>query len=340
MVSILRRVRILLFACAAMSVQWTGSAAGPADGDSAAATQPSIWTVPEVGALPQDAHGRLVRRGRDLITATYAYVGPEVPDVADRYAGNNLACGNCHLQAGTKKFGIPLFGLFGEYPRYNARSGAEVTLEERVNGCMERSMNGRAMPADAQSMQAILAYVRFLSTGVPAGQELPGLGVRHIPELIRAADPERGRPIYMTACAACHAPDGLGLRRSLPTVDLGYMMPPLWGPDSFNDGAGMARLITAANFVHFNMPHGTDYLNPQLAPEEAWDVAAYVLSQGRPHKSGLDHDYPDPLQKPVDTPYGPYADGFGEQQHKYGPFGPIREAIARLKAEAGDAPKH
>jgi thiosulfate dehydrogenase len=102
----------------------------------------------------------------------------------------------------------------------------------------------------------------------------------------------------------------------------------------------MARLITAANFVHFNMPHGTDYLNPQLAPEEAWDVAAYVLSQVRPHKSGLDHDYPDLLQKPVDTPYGPYADDFSEQQHKYGPFGPIREAIARLKAQAGDAPKH
>src|SRR3984893_9489840 len=339
MVSILRSVRVLLFACAAMSVQWTGSAAGPADGESAAAARASIWTVPEIGALPEDAHGRLVRRGRDLITATYAYVGPEVPDAADRYAGNNLACGNCHLQAGTKKFGIPLFGLFGEYPRYNARSGAGVTLEERVNGCMERSMNGRAMPADAESMQAILAYVQFLSTGVPAGQELPGRGVGKKPAPNRAADPERGRPIYMSACAGCHAPDGLGMRRSLPTVDLGYMMPPLWGPDSFNDGAGMARLITAANFVHFNMPHGTDYLNPQLSPEEAWDVAAYVLSQGRPHKSGLDHDYPDLLQKPVDTPYGPYADGFSEQQHKYGPFGPIREAIARLKAQAGNAPK-
>jgi cytochrome c len=55
-----------------------------------------IWTVPEVGALPYDANGLLVRRGRDLITATYAYIGPNVPDVAQRYAGNNLACSNCH----------------------------------------------------------------------------------------------------------------------------------------------------------------------------------------------------------------------------------------------------
>ena len=333
---IVRSIRFLIFALVGLGVQAADVSAGPADGESTAATQSSIWTVPEVGALPDDAHGQLVRRGRDLITATYAYIGPEAVDAADRYAGNNLACGNCHLQAGTKRFGIPLFGLLGEYPRYNARSGAEVTLEERVNGCMQRSMNGRAMPADAAPMQAMLSYVKFLSTGVPPGQELPGLGVGKMPELTRAADPEQGRPIYMRACALCHGTEGLGLRRSLPTVDLGYTMPPLWGPDSFNDGAGMGRLITAANFIHFNMPDGTDYLNPQLASEEAWDVAAYVLSQPRPHKAGLDKDYPDPLQKPIDTPYGPYADGFSEQQHKYGPFGPIREAIARLKARAGD----
>src|SRR5215472_53742 len=77
-----------------------------------AKASPPIWTVPEIGALPDDADGRLVRQGRDLVTATYAHVGPEVADPAKRFASNNLACGNCHLQAGTKKFGIPLFGLF------------------------------------------------------------------------------------------------------------------------------------------------------------------------------------------------------------------------------------
>jgi thiosulfate dehydrogenase len=94
----------------------------------------------------------------------------------------------------------------------------------------------------------------------------------------------------------------------------------------------------AANFLHFNMPHGVDYLNPQLSPEQAWDIAAYVISQPRPHKAGLDKDFPDPLEKPVDTPYGPYADGFSEQQHKYGPFAPIRAAIAKLKAEQKGTP--
>jgi thiosulfate dehydrogenase len=207
-----------------------------------------IWTVPEIGALPNNANGRLVRRGRDLITATYAYIGPEVADRAKRFAGNNLACGNCHLQAGTKKFGIPLFGLFGEFPRYSARSGVPMTIEDRLNSCMTRSMNGRALPVGAPEMQAMVAYIKFLSTGVAPGQLLPGMGTGKMPELDRPADPVRGERGYANACLTCHGPNGAGIRRSLPTTDLGYMVPPLWGSDSFNDGAGMARLITGRKF--------------------------------------------------------------------------------------------
>jgi thiosulfate dehydrogenase len=302
--------------------------------DANAQTKPSnhhVWTVPEVGALPRDAHGQQVREGCDLITATYAYIGPNVPDAAKRYAGNNLACTNCHLQAGTKKFGIPLFGLFGDFPQYSKRLGAEISIEDRINSCMTRSMNGRLMPVDAPQMQAIVAYIKFLSSGVKPAERLPGMGSGHMRELKRAASPARGRPIYARACAACHGPEGAGLRTSAPGTDLGYVVPPLWGAGSFNGGAGMARLITMANFVHFNMPHGVDYLNPQLSVENAWDVAAYVLSHPRPQKAGLGHDFPDLLQKPVDAPYGPYADHFSPRQHKYGPFGPIEAAVARLK---------
>src|SRR5216684_6751554 len=225
---------------------WPEGRGAPTSSAQEAKSGPQIWTVPEIGALPNNTHGRLVRRGRDLITATYAHMGPEVVDRAKRFAGNNLACSNCHLQAGTKKFGIPLFGLFGEFPRYSARAGAEIGIEERLNACMTRSMNGRALPLRAPQMQALVAYIKFLSTGVPPGQRLPGLGVGKMPELARAADPVRGETIYASTCVACHGSRGEGIRRSLPTTDLGYMMPPLWGGDSFNDGAGMARLITAA----------------------------------------------------------------------------------------------
>jgi thiosulfate dehydrogenase len=81
------------------------------------------------------------------------------------------------------------------------------------------------------------------------------------------------------------------------------------------------------------MPQGADYLNPVLSTTDAWDVAAFVVSQPRAHKQGLEKDFPDLVQKPVDTPYGPYVDGFGAEQHKYGPFAPIRAALARLKRE-------
>src|SRR5215831_869001 len=167
-----------------------------------AKSSPQIWTVPEIGALPNNTHGRLVRRGRDLITANYAHIGPEVAD---------------------------------EFPHYSARSGAEMTIEDWVNACMTRSMNGRPLPAAAPEMQALLAYSKFLSTGVAPGQLLPGLGTGNMPELDRAADPVRGAASYANACVACHGPNGAGIRRSLPTTDLGYMVPPLWGNDSFND---------------------------------------------------------------------------------------------------------
>ena len=302
----------------------------------------TIWTVPEVGALPDNDYGRMVRRGRDLVTATYAHIGPEVNDPAKRYAGNNLACGDCHLEAGTKRFGLPVFGLYGDFPKYSARAGAEITIEDRVNACMTRSMNGRPIPADAPELQAFVAYIKFLSTGVPPDQRIPGLGAGNIPELHRAADPLRGRVVYEAKCEGCHNTDGSGIRRSLPTTDLGYVVPPLWGSDSFNNGAGMNRLITAANFVHSNMPEGADYLNPILPIVDAWDVAAFVVSQARPLKPGLEKDFPDLALKPVDTPYGPYLDRFSAQQHKYGPFGPIRAALARLKSEAKPAtePRH
>jgi thiosulfate dehydrogenase len=180
-------------------------------------------------------------------------------------------------------------------------------------------------------MQAMVAYIKFISSGVAPGQRLPGLGTGHMAELKRAASPARGAPLYARTCAACHTADGSGLRNGTANSDLGYLVPPLWGERTFNDGAGMARLITFANFIHYNMPHGTDYADPQLSVENAWDIAAYVLSHPRPHLDGLEHDFPDLLKKPVDASYGPYADRFSERQHKYGPFGPIAAAIGRLE---------
>lgn len=298
----------------------------------------AVWDLPDVDLLPDDDFGRLVRFGRSVLVATPRHIGPDAADPAMRFAGNNLACANCHLDAGTKKFGLPLVAAAPDYPAYSARSGETATLEDRLNSCMTRSMNGRSMPQDARPMQALVAYLKVLAGALPPEARIVGGGAGTMPELERAADPARGATVFTQTCAVCHGPDGQGVRRNVADASFGYGVPPLWGPDSFNAGAGMNRLITVANFVHSNMPNGTDWLMPILKPEDAWDVAAYVVSQRRPVRAGVEKDFPDLLLKPVDTPYGPYADSFSESQHKYGPFGPIRAEIARLKAEKGSVP--
>lgn len=193
-------------------------------------------------------------------------------------------------------------------------------------------MNGRALPLESREMKAFSSYMRWLSTGVPAGAKLVGAGTMRINEPDRAADPARGAQIYAQSCSACHGENGAGVRAQ---QGLGYQFPPLWGSDSFNNGAGMSRLLTAAAYAKHNMPLGTRFDAPLLTDEEAYDVAGYIVSQKRPQKPGLDKDYPVRLQKPVDTPYGPYADGFPAEQHKLGPFGPIRAKVRELAAVSG-----
>ena len=192
---------------------------------------------------------------------------------------------------------------------------------------MERSINGRALPLDGREMKAFSSYMRWLSTGIPDGAKLQGAGTLRIKEPDRAADPARGAEIYAKTCAACHGVDGSGQRAQ---TGLGYQFPPLWGPDSYNNGAGMSRLLTAAGFALHNMPLGTRFDSPLLADDEAYDVAAYMVIQKRPEKASLEKDYPIRLQKPIDSPYGPYADGFPAEQHKLGPFGPIRTRVREL----------
>jgi thiosulfate dehydrogenase len=319
------KLPFLILTCAAAAVCLAGY--------SPQAAEPAAWAVPDADKLPDDAWGRMVRLGRDLTVATYAHIGPEVADPAKRYAGNNLACQSCHLDAGAQPFGLPYVGVFADFPQYRGREGRVGSLEDRINGCMERSMNGRPLPLDSVEMTAFVAYIKFLSTGVAIGSATKGRGSGEMPELARAADLDHGKAVFEANCASCHGLDGQGKRRGRVGDGAGYEFPPVWGPDSFNDGAGMNRLISAANFVHNNMPKGTVWTAPSLSAEDAWDVAAYFESQPRPTRPHLDQDFPVRLQKPVDTGYGPYIDGFDRTQHQLGPFGPIERKIKELKAE-------
>lgn len=299
------------------------------------------WTVPDPDALPDDAFGHAVRRGRDLIAKTSSLIGPDAPDPAMRFAGNDLDCQSCHLQAGTQRFGLPLAGVWGVFPQYIGREDEVRTLEERVNGCMERSMNGRALPVEGPEMKAILTYIRYTSGAERVGESLHGRGSPPLPLMDRAADPERGRQIYAENCAACHGADGMGQRLdAAEAAEAGrrYRFPPLWGPDSYNDGAGMARTITATRFVHANMPLGTTFEAPAIGAEDAFDVMAFVNSRPRPRKAGLEADYPDRSRKPVDAAHPPFVGPFTPEQHRYGPWKPIQDWL-RANPDAARAAK-
>lgn len=285
--------------------------------ESSAAVLKKSWVLP--ADYPAGALGKQVKYGEELITNTAYYLGPDVESAEMRIAGNHLSCKSCHLQAGKQENAIGFVGVSHRYPKYRGRENKVASLAQRINGCFQRSLNGKSLPEESAEMQAILAYMNWLSdqiAGDVKGSSLPVLDF--IP---RAADPVAGKVIYAQQCSVCHGPEGQGVPKQAQNLSQGYTFPPLWGKDSYNDGAGMHRIQTAAQFIHANMPLG----NAKLSVEEAYDVSAYINSQDRPHKAELAKDYPDLTKKPVDTPYGPYADSFSEQQHKYGPFGAIKK---------------
>ena len=303
-----------------------GLALGAAMSAPAMAQAQKDWQAPDIGKLADDPFGKSVRHGKALMEQTYKHIGPEVKDAKQRYAGNNLACVSCHVDAGGRKFGNPWVGTFVSFPQYRGREDAISTTEERINGCMERSMNGRKLPLDSTEMKAMLSYLKFLSTGIAVGAQLEGGGTLKLKVLDRAADPVAGKKVYASTCVACHGDKGQGLRRGKAGDGDGYQFPPLWGPDSYNTGAGMARITLAAGFIKGNMPSGVTHTTAVLTDEQAFDVAAYVNSQPRPVKGKLEADFPARKNKPVDAAFAPYTPGFSAEQHKYGPWQPILEA--------------
>lgn len=274
------------------------------------------WNAPGEDTFPSGKDGEMIRYGKELIAHTSTYLGPK-GKVAN--ISNGMNCQNCHLDAGTKPFGNNYSAVYSTYPKFRARSGTKESIEKRINDCFERSLNGKPLQSKSKEMQAMLAYMKWLGTGVKKGDTPEGSGLQKLAFLDRAADPEKGSAIYKEKCISCHGKNGEGV----PNPDnTGYTYPPLWGENSYNDGAGLYRIASFAGYVKNNMPLGASHENPQLSEEQAWDIAAYVNSQPRPHKDQK-KDWKDLGKKPIDFPFGPFSDKFSEEQHKYGPYKPL-----------------
>ncbi|MFN4144814.1 MAG: c-type cytochrome [Runella sp.] len=278
------------------------------------AVAPAEWRI----KLLDDEEEKLVRYGQELIAHTSEYLGPKGKV---RAISNGMNCQNCHLKAGTQPWGNNYLAVESTYPKFRERSGTVESKIKRVNDCFERSLNGKALDSTSREMKAILTYIKWLGKDVPKKTAPKGSGIYKLKFLNRAADPEKGRIVYEQKCQSCHQANGEGV---LAADGKSYTYPPLWGKNSYNIGAGLYRISNFAGYAKFNMPLGATYERPQLTDEEAWDVAAFVNSMPRPDKD-LSQDWPNIAGKPFDHPFGPFADPFSEQQHKYGPFKPIKE---------------
>ena len=236
---------------------------------SPANTAGEVLRVPHDSTIPDGPLGAAIRRGRALLADT--------PDSLGGYVGSGLRCFSCHLRDGTQAGAFPLVGAYSRFPQYRDRNGIVNLLEDRINDCFERSLNGKALPRDGPEMRQIVAYLAHMSQGIAPPGVVPGLGVRTLPVL--TADTVRGRAVFESTCTRCHGTDGLGTS----------LAPALWGDRSFNVGAGLARLRTAASFIRDNMPYDRAVA---VTDQQAFDVAAYVVSRPRPDFARKGDDWP------------------------------------------------
>lgn len=290
-------------------------------------TSSLFWIAPDTATITNDSIREWILLGRAIITNTSAYFG--ATGTVRKQATNGMNCQNCHLDAGTKIFGNNYGSVYSTYPKYRARSGGIENIHKRINDCFERSLNGLALDTASREMRAIVAYITWLGSGVPKGEKANGSGLKDIRLLTRAADPDKGSVVYINKCQQCHQAGGQGQMNLTKTA---FIYPPLWGDQSYNIGAGLYRISTFAKFVKYNMPQGASHTQTQLTDEEAWDVAAFVNSQPRPVKD-ISRDWPYISEKPMDHPFGPFADDFSETQHKYGPYQPIIDNMKNLKKQ-------
>ncbi|MBM3908134.1 MAG: c-type cytochrome [Gemmatimonadetes bacterium] len=267
------RIRLLGSALVVFCVSACGG--GP-DAPKASATADTLHlSAPSLASLADDSVGRSVRRGLALLTHT-----------RDSLPGNvraNLRCVSCHLDEGRRAFAMPWVGVYGRFPQYRSRAGRVARIEDRINDCIQRSLNGTALPTDGDDMRDIVMYLSWLSRGTASGVRLRGTGIDSLVPI--AADTGRGRVAYTQHCARCHAPDGGGLLGQ-PVENPG---PPLWGDRSFNIGSGMARVRVMAAFAKRQMPFDAP---GRLTSQEAFDVAAFIGARPRPDFAPKQFDWP------------------------------------------------
>lgn len=223
--------------------------------------------APDWNALPEAHFGEAVKRGYSIFMNTQQVK-------KQGFVGNGLNCTNCHLEGGRIANSSPMWAAYVSYPAYRGKNNKVNTYEDRLQGCFAYSMNGQAPEAVSQTIRDITAYSYWLATDAKVNPKLPGRGFPALVAAQKPADFDRGKKVYAENCAMCHGDNGEGRK-----VADRYVFPPLWGKDSYNWGAGMHKIDTAASFIKANMPLSKANT---LTDQQAWDVSIFINSHERP----------------------------------------------------------
>lgn len=260
-----------------VAIAAAASCTAPSSGSDSATER--VSAAASADSIPDGPLGDAIRRGRAILIATR--------DSLPRHVGNDLTCTSCHLDEGRRPFAMPWNGVYARFPQYRSRSATVQSLEDRINDCFERSLKGMALPERSPEMRAMVAYMAWLSRGVPTGMKTYGQGLDSVS--VTSGDASRGGVVYAGQCARCHGGQGEGLP--------GF--PPVWGERSFTVGAGMARPRTAAAFIHRNMPFDRP---GSLSEQDAMDVALFIGTRPRADFGRKGADWPKG-GAPPDVPY-------------------------------------
>ena len=266
---------------------------------SAKTTMVTAWFVPKNPltdpSLDDSKLSKEIKRGFRIFTDT--------PKEAPRLAPGKMSCNNCHLNGGQRERSLPIVGVAGMFPEYNRRSGRLYSLGDRIVDCFLRSENATGSIEDelptttSEEVLAVSAYITWLARGHEVGKNPSWRGQNTIPNSslipIEKLDKQKGEALFKEHCTNCHGEDGQGVQIGDKKAG------PLWGPDSWNDGAGAARVYTLAGIIRYSMP----YLDPgRLSDEEAQHVAAFIDSKPRPSYPFKQQDYRTE-KRPVDSVY-------------------------------------
>lgn len=216
---------------------------------------------------PKGPLGRAVKAGQALFMNTTAI------------AGNKLSCTSCHIDGGTNENVLPLVGVATIYPTYNSRAKAVINLTQRIDACLQYSEAGHALSLGSTQLVDLNAYLTWLSSNLPVGHSLSWMKKAEKPsiKLLAHSNVASGAALYKHVCYYCHGTHGQGFQH-------GWAAPPLWGPGSYAQGAGMSSLKMLTSFIKTAMPVApVNGVNPgSLTVQQAQDIAAYVLTHARP----------------------------------------------------------